>query len=112
MSTARTHRRNAGRGSHRPILPTPTASNYTPISAEWFDASSAVEIEGTDDGFVDPAEFDFDPADYTIEEVKEFVTSNPQTVALVIELEGAGKNRSGLLSWLDQVEGDEQEGGV
>jgi len=96
MTTARTHRRNVGRGSHRPIVAAPKPDNFVPVSAETFAFTPDYEVE-----VFDPSTLDFDPADYNADDVKEFVTGRPETVDAVLELELNGKARSGLLTWLD-----------
>lgn len=46
-----------------------------------------------------PAE-EFDPADYSVEEVKAYVAENPDERSRVLTAEESGKNRSTLTSWL------------
>lgn len=43
----------------------------------------------------------FDPADYTVAEVEEYATENPDQIEDLIEAEEAGKNRSTLIAWLE-----------
>jgi hypothetical protein len=47
----------------------------------------------------------FDPSQHTIAEVQDYVTANPDQASAVRAAELAGKNRSTLLAWLDQVIG-------
>jgi hypothetical protein len=77
----------------------PTSDDFTPVSAESFAAD--VEVFDGDVEVLDPSTLDFDPADHTVEEVKEYVAANPQTADAILELELNGKERSGLLSFLD-----------
>ena len=99
MTTARTHRRNIGRGSHRPLPAAPKPESYVPISAEAF--ASAVVFDAP---AVVIEDFDYDPADHTTDEVKEFVLANPTSADTILELELEGKARSGLLTWLDNFD--------
>lgn len=46
----------------------------------------------------------YDPADYTVENVVEYATNNPDSLADIIEAERAGKNRSTLLSHLESLQ--------
>lgn len=46
----------------------------------------------------------FDPAEYTIDGVLQFVSDNPDELDAVIEAERAGKNRSTLLSQLEALQ--------
>jgi hypothetical protein len=48
---------------------------------------------------------DFDPSDSTVEEVKEYVETNPDDVEDVLEKEKAGKNRSTLIEYLSARQG-------
>jgi hypothetical protein len=50
----------------------------------------------------EPAEETFDPADYNIAQVKDFVEANPDLRADVLASEEAGKNRSTLIEWLNE----------
>lgn len=43
----------------------------------------------------------FDPSDHNVQAVKDFVTEYPDTASDILDAEAAGKNRSGLLSWLE-----------
>jgi len=97
MTTARTHRRNVGRGSHRPVPAAPKPESYVPVSAEAFYGSMSAPSFGIED-------FDYDPAEHTTDEVKEFVSANRKSVDAILELELEGKARSGLLTWLDNFD--------
>jgi hypothetical protein len=97
MTTARTHQHYVTRGgAARPRVAEQTPDDFTAVSAETFAVESVGEVEA-----FDPSALDFDPADYTVEEVKEYVAANPQTADAILELESNGKGRSGLLSFLD-----------
>jgi hypothetical protein len=106
MTTARTHRRNTGRGSHRPnpaATPKPV-DGFVPISAEaWPAAAESDQPEPEAQQDAEP----FDPADHTVDEVKAFVTANPETAGVIAEVELFGKARSGLLAWLEAFELDQ-----
>jgi len=103
MTTARTHRRNVGRGgAARPRVAPPKPDGFTAVSAETFGAAVAVEA-------VVAVALDFDPTNHTVEEVKTFVTDNPEQADAVLELELNGKNRSGLLSWLDNFNPENED---
>lgn len=45
---------------------------------------------------------DYDPGAYTVAEVQEYVTANPDQTQAVRDAEAAGKNRSTLIAWLDE----------
>jgi len=99
MTTARTHRHNVRRGpTPRPIVSAPKPDDFVPISADTF-----ITVPIGDEGVVpfDPSTLDFDPSDHNTEEVKEYVTAHPETGEAILELELNGKQRSGLLTWLD-----------
>ena len=52
----------------------------------------------------------FDPGAYTVAEVQDYVTANPDQAGAVREAEAAGKARTTLLAWLDeQAPGAPQE---
>lgn len=42
----------------------------------------------------------FDPTGHTIDEVKQYISDNPDDVQRVYDLEAEGKARSTLLEWL------------
>jgi len=103
MTTARTQRFHVSRGgAARPRVTEPTPDGFTPVSAESF-AAVAVEGAGEVEGSAafDPSALDYDPADHTVEDVKAYVTENPEQADAILELELNGKGRSGLLSFLD-----------
>lgn len=45
----------------------------------------------------------YDPGAYTVAEVQDYVTANPDQAAAVRDAEAAGKARSTLLAWLDDL---------
>lgn len=47
-------------------------------------------------------EVGYDPAAHTVEEVKQFVTDHPDEVQAIYDAEVAGKNRTSLISWLEE----------
>lgn len=52
----------------------------------------------------------YDPSDYTIDQVKDFVTEHPDLAADIQAAEQEGKNRSTLVDWLEQfVSSDEDD---
>lgn len=105
MTTARTQDHHVTRGgSARPRVAEQTPDDFTPVSAETFAVESVGEA-----GAFDPSTLDFDPADYTVEEVKAYVEANPETADAVLELESNGKNRSGLLSFLENFDTDSED---
>lgn len=106
MTTARTHRRNSGRGSHRPRPVTPTPDDFVAVSAESFDPP--VEPAADTEPF-DPSTLDFEPGEHTVEEVKAYVTDNPETGEAIFDLESNGKGRVSLLSWLENGDDAGQE---
>ncbi len=97
MSTARTHISNVGRpaGVARAIEATPKPDDFTPVSAE--DFVDEVAFQPVAEPF-DPATLDFDPADHTVDEVKEYLAEHPEQTDAVLELEEEGKARTGVLS--------------
>jgi hypothetical protein len=100
MTTARTQEHHVTRGgAARPRVADLTPDDYAPVSAESF-GEVTIASSGEVEAF-DPSTLDFDPADHTVEEVKEYVEANPQTADAILELELNGKERSGLLSFLD-----------
>lgn len=48
---------------------------------------------------------DFDPGDYTVDDVKAYVSEHPDQTAAVTKAEQSGKNRTSLLDWLATQEG-------
>lgn len=50
----------------------------------------------------------YDPGDYTVEEVKEYVTDNPDQADEVLAAEQAGKNRTTLTDWLESQQAQPQ----
>ena len=46
---------------------------------------------------------EFDPGDYTVDEVKEYVDANPDSAREILDAEIAGKNRSTLVTYLESV---------
>lgn len=44
----------------------------------------------------------FDPSEHSIDEVKQYVTANPDEVQRIYDAEEAGKARKGLLTWLTE----------
>ena len=44
----------------------------------------------------------YDPGAYTVDEVKQYVTENPDEAEAVYEAEKAGKNRTSLTSWMEE----------
>lgn len=104
MTTARTQRFHVSRGgAARPRVADPKPDGFTPVSAEVF-AVDEVEVEaaGEVEAF-DPSALDYDPADHTAEEVKAYVSENPDSAEAILELEENGKQRSGLMAFLDSL---------
>lgn len=107
MTTARTHRRNVGRGgAARPRVAEPKPDGFTAISAETFGVTEATpagveEVEGS--AAFDPSTLDFDPADHNSDEVKAYVSENPDHAEAVLELEENGKARSGVMSFIENL---------
>lgn len=59
------------------------------------------ESEPEAEGDEEPEDGSFDPADYTVAEVQEFVAENPEEAAVVLDLEREGKNRTTLVAFLE-----------
>jgi hypothetical protein len=97
MTTARTHITNVARpaGVARAIEATPKPDDYTPVSAETF--VDEVAFQPVAEPF-DPSNLDYDPADHTVDEVKEYLEDHPEQKDAILELEEEGKGRVGLLS--------------
>lgn len=53
-------------------------------------------VESTTTGDVAGA---YDPSGYTIDDVKQYVTDNPDQLDAIRTAEESGKNRSGLMDW-------------
>ena len=113
MTTARTHEFNVGRGgAARPWVAEPTPDNYTPPSAETFEGVSFGEVERVEEvgevGEVgqafDPSTLDFDPADHNVDDVKAYIEQHPEQADAVLELELEGKERSGVLSFIENFD--------
>lgn len=70
------------------------------------------DAEPLDEADAEP--YDYDPADYSIDEVKATVSEDPytDTVDYVIEKEKAGKARKTLLTWLAEFEASERPVGA
>lgn len=105
MTTARTQRFHVSRGgAARPRVAEPKPDDFTPVSADVFAVEEvAVEEVGVEEVEFDPSTLDFDPADHTVEEVKAYVTANPDAADAILELELNGKARSGLLSFIENL---------
>lgn len=73
------------------------------------EAVNVAEVYENDDSEVPEYEEDFVPAEHTVEEVKQFVQENPDTVGDVMDAEYNGKNRKSLMTWLEQF--NEEQGG-
>jgi len=52
---------------------------------------------------------DYDPGEYTVDEVKSYVEDHLTEAQSIREAEAAGKNRSTLITWLDDQMGGTQE---
>lgn len=104
MTTARTHISNVGArpmGVARPLEGTPKPDDFTPVSAESFiDQEGFPTIEGDQ---ADGSTLDYDPADHTVDEVKEYLKAHPEQTDAILELEEEGKARTGLLSIADNA---------
>jgi hypothetical protein len=117
MTTARTQRFHVSRGgAARPVVAEPKPDDFTPVSAETFSTATfgtgfaveaVEEVEGS--AAFDPSTLDYDPADHTVDEVKAYVTENPEQADAILELELNGKGRSGLLSWLDNFNTENED---
>jgi hypothetical protein len=55
------------------------------------------------------ADDEFDPGEYTVDEVKAYVEKNLTEAQSIREAEAAGKNRTTLISWLDEQMGGSPE---
>lgn len=98
MSTARTHEVNVGArplGVARPLEASEKPEDFTPVSAETF--VDEVAFQPVAEEF-DPSTLDFDPADHTVDEVKDYLKEHPEQTDAVLELEEEGKARTSLLS--------------
>ena len=51
---------------------------------------------------------DFDPGEYTVDEVKTYVEEHPDEVDDVLEKEVGGKDRSTLVNWLGKFGSDDE----
>jgi hypothetical protein len=51
----------------------------------------------------DEVELGFDPADYTVAEIEDFINDNPDEAEAVLASEKAGKNRTTLVAYLEGV---------
>jgi hypothetical protein len=71
--------------------------------AEALAAKGEVEVEVEVEVDEEPESDLFDPADYAIAHVKEFVDANPELAADVLTSEVAGKNRTSLVEWLQST---------
>lgn len=85
------------------------------------EVEEALRSEGVDlpqpgadkDGFggdapepADEPEDAYDPGDYTVAQVQEFVTDNPEIASDVLAAETEGKDRSTLVEWLNEFIND------
>ena len=108
MTTARTHRRNVGRGATpRPKPAAPKPEDFTPVAAEVFEYAPDYSVVGgevvVEEPVFDPSTLDFDPADYTSDEVEAYVLANPLAADAIAELEANGKNRKGLAEFFEML---------
>ena len=60
------------------------------------------EIEEVPEEDVEVEEGAYDPGEYTVAEVQEYVTDNPDEALAIYDAEIAGKNRSTLVTWLEE----------
>ena len=67
-----------------------------PVNDETVQAAAVQEDAQDDD-----TDLDFDPADLTVEEVKDEVRDNPEIADEVLEAEEAGEGRTTLTGWLN-----------
>jgi hypothetical protein len=111
MTTARTQQFHVSRGgAARPLVTEPKPDDFTPVSAESF-ASVFVgdveveEVEGS--AAFDPSTLDFDPADHNAEDVKAYVTEHPEQANAILELELNGKQRSGVMSFIENFDSED-----
>lgn len=108
MTTARTHniQVSPALGPHRARVATPKPENYVPPAV-----NADGELVGTDGLLGDtPTGEPYNPADHTIDEVKEHVTAHPEQADAILDAELDGKDRAGLTSWLTDFLDDEGEG--
>jgi hypothetical protein len=108
MTTARTHNTNVSTvtGTPRGRIGTPRPEGYLP---------PAVDADGNLEGGVigrEPVGEPFDPAEHTIDEVKDYVTAYPQDADAILEAELDGKDRSGLTSWLENFDPNTETDGA
>lgn len=75
------------------------------------DAGGALAPEDSDQYEPYEPEDVYTPADYSVAQVKEFVTANPDQLDAVLLSEQAGQNRSTLVEWLvnQQTSGNRAE---
>ena len=52
----------------------------------------------------DPSTLDFDPGDYNVEDVKAHIEEHPEQADAILELELNGKERSGVLSFIENFD--------
>ena len=82
--------------------------------SEWY-APNQQAVRGDESG---PAESGdggsivvaYDPGDHTVDEVKDYLTANPEEWDAVSSAERDGKARVSLISWLDGTHSEEPTG--
>lgn len=118
MTTARTQKFHAARGgAARPLDAQPKPDDYVPVSAEAFipedgEFDPLGELPATEVGLVegafDPSTLDFDPADHNVDDVKAYVEAHPEAAEAILELEENGKQRSGVMSFIENFDAEDE----
>ena len=81
----------------------PAGGTYTIVTAPTAGTPRSVDSDPDPDPEEDGGDGVFDPADYTIPEVEEYVNANPDQAIDILDAEEAGKNRVTLVTWLESI---------
>lgn len=101
-----------GDGSAPDVEITNPDPDQSPVSTHTYTANGTYTVTvtsrgqtATADAVIGDLAVVFDPAGHTVAEVQQHVTAHPDAAQAVRDAEAAGKARSTLLSWLDEVLG-------
>lgn len=91
--------------SHRSIQVTPSGFYVSDELADILESEGTeVEVPEEEDSEVDEEVADgYDPADYNIAQVKEFISEHPDLAEDVLASEESGENRATLVKWLNET---------
>ena len=81
----------------------PAGTTNIPVTAVTGTGPPGTSLRGAE-GEEELDDGEYDPGDYTVAEVQEYVEENPTEIQAVYDAEIAGKNRVTLVTWLEEFE--------